>query len=160
VAGKLEGISMDTEFNGILERLAQFERDLEQMRDGLALLGAKRCAECKKFFRSSDTAVLFDSGPEQVCYPCLPIWWKQRSGELELKEREAIEHKLVRWLINYHGAELIQRARRLPEEQQQEFRLAAECDQCEGTGTSLGARCRYCGGEGSMWVVIPKNPDV
>ena len=150
---------MDSEAGGILERLARFERDFEQMRDGLGLLGVKRCENCKKFYRMSEAAALFDDGVEVVCYGCIHEWWPRRGGEMELSDRESIEHKLVRWLVAHHNAQLIQRSHKLPDEQSQEFRLAADCNQCEGTGTLLGAHCRYCGGEGTLWVVIPKNQE-
>jgi hypothetical protein len=147
---------MDIE-SEILERLARMELDLRQMRDGLALAGVRRCENCKKFYRSSDAALLFDDGAETVCYVCIHEWWPRRGGELELKDRETIEHKLVRWLVAHHNAQLIQRSHKLPAEPMQEFKLVAGCDQCEGTGTLLGGHCRYCGGEGKLWVVIPKN---
>jgi hypothetical protein len=148
---------MDTDSQEILTRLARVEQEMQQLRDGLALLGVKRCENCKRFYRSSDAAALFDDGVEMVCYVCIHEWWPRRGGELELKDRETIEHKLVRWLVAHHNAQLIQQSHKLPDEQSQEFRLAADCDQCEGTGTLLGGHCRYCGGEGTMWVVIPKS---
>jgi hypothetical protein len=141
----------------VLKRVTGIERDLEQLREGLGLLGVKRCSWCKKFFRSSEPAALFDDGAELVCYGCIHEWWPHTCGGLELKDRETMEHKLVRWLVTYHGARLIQQSHKLPDEQLQEFRIAAECDQCEGTGMLLGSHCRYCGGEGTMWVVIAKN---
>jgi hypothetical protein len=141
----------------VLKRLTRIEQDLKQLRDGLALLGVKRCENCSKFYRSSDAAALFDDGAETVCYVCIHDWWPRRSGELDLKNREAAEHKLVRWLVAHHDAQLIQQSHKLPEEQLQELKLAADCDQCEGTGKLLGGHCRYCGGQGTMWVVIRKS---
>ncbi len=144
---------MDTDTGEILERLARVERDLQQLLDGMALLGVKRCENCRKFYRTSDTAALFDDGVEAVCFGCVHEWWPRRSGE------SPIEHKLVRWLVAHHHAQLIQQSHKLPADQLQEFRLAAACDQCQGSGTLLGAHCRYCGGEGKLWVVIPKNQE-
>ena len=120
---------MDTDSQEILTRLARVEQEMQQLRDGLALLGVKRCENCKRFYRSSDAAALFDDGVEMVCYVCIHEWWPRRGGELELKDRETIEHKLVRWLVAHHNAQLIQQSHKLPDEQSQEFRLAADCDQ-------------------------------
>jgi hypothetical protein len=129
------------------------------MRDGLASLGVKRCSRCQKFFHSSDAASLFDDGAELACYGCVHLWWPDRKGTLELQNRETVEHKLVHWLVTYHDARLIQKSHKLPDEQLQQFRLIADCDQCDGTGKLLGSHCRYCGGEGTMWVVIPKDAE-
>src|ERR1700683_2108781 len=150
---------MDSESVEILGRLARVERDLEQMRDGLALVGVKRCENCRRFYRTSDAAALFDDGVEAVCYGCVPEWWPRRGGEMELSDREPIEHRLIRWLVAHHNARLIQQSHKLPADQLQEFRLVADCYQRQGTGTVLGAHCRYCGGEGKLWVVIPKNQE-
>src|ERR1035438_4288059 len=112
---------MDIDSGEILKRLAGIELELQQLREGVALLGVKRCENCRKFFRSSDAAALFDDGVEMVCYSCVHEWWPKRGGEMELKDRVAIEHKLVRWLVNHHNAELIQKSRQLPNEQMQEL---------------------------------------
>jgi hypothetical protein len=141
----------------MLERLARVEMDLQRMREGLALVGVRRCENCRKFYRCSDAAVLFDDGAETVCYDCIHEWWPRRGGELERKDREAIEHKLVRWLVAHHNAQLILQSHKLPPEELQELRLVAGCDQCQGSGTLLSGHCRYCGGEGRVWVVIPKK---
>jgi hypothetical protein len=146
---------MDDDAAEILKRLAEMERDLQQMRSGVGLLGVKRCENCKKFYRTSDAAALFEDGVEAVCYGCIHEWWPRRCGEMELSDRETIEHKLVRWLVAHHNAKLIPQSHKLPDERSQDFRLAADCDQCGGTGIVLEARCRYCGGEGTLWVVIP-----
>ena len=53
---------MDTDAGEILKRLARMEEEMQQLRDGLALLGVKRCENCKRFYRSSDAAALFDDG--------------------------------------------------------------------------------------------------
>ena len=125
---------MGTDSEEVLKRLAQVERELQQMRDGLALMAVKRCENCKRFYRSSDAAALFDDGTEVVCYVCIHEWWPRRGGELELKDRETIEHKLMRWLVAHHHAQLIPPSHKLSDEQSQEFRLAADCDQCAVVG--------------------------
>lgn len=143
----------------ILERLARAERDLEQMRYGLDLLGVRRCSLCKQFFQSSDQSALFNDGTELVCFGCIQEWWPAYSGTLEVADRQSIERKLVRWLGAHHRAEIIHQFRKLPDEQSEEFRFVADCDQCGGTGELLGAQCRYCGGKREMWIVIPKTVD-
>jgi hypothetical protein len=150
---------MPDESAEILEHLARLDRDLEQLRDGLALLGVKRCFRCLKFFQTSDAGSLFDAGAELVCYACTRAWWPEYGGSLEVKERDAVEHKLVRWLASHHGARVIHQSSKLPDEQHVEYRFVANCDQCEGTDQMLGGHCRYCGGSGTMWVFIPKVED-
>ena len=147
---------MPDESAEILERLARVERDLDLLRDGLALLGVKRCARCKRFYQISDGSALFDDGFEMICYACIREWWPERGGALELKDRGAVEHKLVRWLASHHDARLIHQAAKLPDDEHVELRFVANCDQCDGSGQMLGSHCRYCGGGGTMWVVVPK----
>jgi hypothetical protein len=146
---------MSNEFDKpIDETLARIERDLELMRHGLSLLEVKPCFRCRRFFRAEPGA-LFDGGV-LVCFACVPEWWPLRSPELGLKDRELIEHRLVRWLLTHHNAHVIYQAEKLPPDQPQEFRLVTDCEECDGTGTLVGSRCHYCSGRGTLWVVIPK----
>lgn len=138
------------------DTLVRIERELELMRHGLSLLEVKPCSRCRRFFRAQPGA-LFDSGGELICFGCLPEWWPQRSPELSLKERELIEHRLVRWLLAHHHAHVIYQAEKLPADQPQEFRLVTDCEECDGTGTLTGSRCHYCNGRGTLWVVIPRT---
>src|SRR5689334_4434969 len=94
----------------IHEILRRIERDVENLREGMGLLGVKPCSWCKRFFRLSEPGTLFDCG-ELVCYDCIREWWPHRSAELSAKEREGIERKLVRWLLNHHGAEVMRHSR-------------------------------------------------
>jgi len=150
---------MENGLSEILERLSRAERELEQMRSGLGLLGVKRCSRCQAFFHSSDSAAMFGDGAESVCYGCIPAWWPARSETIESTDRLPIEHRLVRWLVAHHNARPIQQSHKLPEESLQEFRLLISCEQCEGTGKLLGGHCHYCGSQGAMWLVVPKVAD-
>jgi len=139
------------------ERLARIERELELLRQGLSLLDVKPCSRCGRFSRGEPGA-LFDTGGAFVCFGCIPEWWTQRSPELNLKDRESMEHRLVRWLLAHHHAHVVHQIEKLPADQAQEFRLVTDCEECEGTGTMVGTRCHYCNGRGTLWVVIPKGP--
>jgi hypothetical protein len=139
------------------DALARIERELELLRQGLSLLDIKPCSQCRHF-RRTEPGAMFDSGGAFVCFGCVPEWWMQRSPELNLKDRESMEHKLVRWLLAHHHAHLVHQAEKLPPDQPQEFRLVTDCEECEGTGKFGGNRCHYCNGRGTLWVVIPKLP--
>src|SRR5215469_15095060 len=140
----------------IEETLARIESDLELLRHGLSLLEVKPCFRCRRFFRAEPGA-LFDGGHELVCFGCVPEWWPERGPALSVRDRELTEHRLVRWLLSHHHANVIHQAEKLPPEQPQEFRLVAECEECDGTGTLTGTRCHYCNGRGTLWLVIPKS---
>jgi hypothetical protein len=138
------------------EILARIECDLDHLRDGLALVGVKPCCWCRKFFRYSNNGALFDCG-ELVCYGCVPEWWQRRRTELSVEDREVVERKLTRWLLNHHHATVIRQSAKLPESQRQELRIVVACQECRGTGKLRRERCRYCDGRGTVWVVIPKQ---
>jgi hypothetical protein len=129
----------------------QFE--LDRMREALALLGVNACSQCKRYFKRSDPGALFDAG-EPVCYGCIRGWWPRRSAQLDAKDRENLEGKLVFWLRDHHHAELFKDPARFPEESEQELHIVANCLECRGTGTSLGDRCKYCEGRGTVWVIV------
>jgi hypothetical protein len=157
LASKAEASERTDESQGrMYETLTRIERELEHLREGMGLLGVKSCSWCKKFFLASEPGALFDCG-ELVCYDCIREWWPHRSGELSAMDREAIERKLVRWLLNHRRAEVVRHAGQPPNGQAEDLRLVAVCTECEGAGTLLGARCRYCDGRGTVWVVIPKT---
>ena len=136
--------------------LARIERDLDHLREGLALLGVKRCCWCRKFFRHSQNGALFDCG-ELVCYGCVPEWWQRRRTELTVQDGQLVENKLTRWLLNHHHATIIQQSAKLPEAQRQKLRLVVACQECHGTGLLRREYCRYCDGRGTLWVVIPSE---
>jgi hypothetical protein len=137
------------------DTLARIERDLDHLRQGLGLLGVKPCAWCKKFFRLSDAGALFDCGDLACCYGCIHEWWSHQSGELSLKDRKIVEHKLVRWLMAHHNAHIIHQLGKIPEDSLQARRIVADCLECAGTGILLGGRCHHCNGAGTAWVVLP-----
>ena len=140
----------------ITDMLTRIERELELLRHGLSLLEVKPCLQCRRFYRAEPGA-LFDGGGALVCFGCVPDWWTRRSPELNLKDRESTEHRLVRWLLAHHGARIVHQAEKLPPDQPQAFRLVADCEECDGLGSIGASRCHYCNGRGTLWVVIPKG---
>jgi hypothetical protein len=148
---------MPQETDSTAETIARHAREIEHIKDALAVLGVNACSQCKKFFRRSEPGTLFDAG-QLVCYGCLRDWWPQCCSELGGKEREALEGKLVFWLRDHHHAELFKDPAKLPEASEQELHIVANCLECHGTGKSLGEdRCRYCDGRGTVWVIVPKK---
>jgi hypothetical protein len=139
--------------SGIPDKLARMERELEHLSGGLGLLGIKPCTWCRKFFRFSDPGALFECD-QLVCYGCLHDWWLHRSPELGVKDRQAIEHKLMRWLVSHHDATVTPQTKSLPEPEPHELRIVAACQECDATGTQGGSRCHFCGGAGTLWVVV------
>lgn len=85
--------SNDSPESPLSERLAQTQRDLHEVISALALLGIKRCSQCRQFFNSSDPGSLFGNG-RLVCYSCVPEWWHSFSGQIDVAEREKLETKL------------------------------------------------------------------
>ena len=141
----------------IYETLARIERDLGQLKDGLSLLGIRSCSHCRKFFRSSEPGTLFNAG-ELVCFGCIPDWWQQRTAQLNAKERDELESRLVHWLREYHRAEVIKTPNKLPEASTLALQMVANCLECHGSGVLMESeRCRYCDGRGTVWIVSPKK---
>ncbi len=140
----------------IEELLARHELDLNRLKEAFGLLGVNACSWCKKFFRRSDPGALFDAG-ELVCYGCIPDWWTHCCARLSTKDRESLEGKLVYWLRANHHAEIFKDPAKLPDSSLQDLNLVATCLECRGTGKSLGEeRCRYCGGRGTVWVIVSR----
>src|ERR1039457_1896323 len=86
--------------------LARVEHDLSDLIEALALLGVKRCSQCRKFFRCAEPGALFDCG-QLVCFGCIPDWWSSLSMRLCVTDRERIEGKLASWLRKHHRAEVV-----------------------------------------------------
>jgi hypothetical protein len=148
---------MPQDSDSTVETIAQQALEIKRMKEALALLGVNPCAQCKKFFRRADPGALFDAG-ELICYGCVPEWWPQCCSQLGLKEREALEGKLVFWLRDFHHAELFKDPTKLPESSQQEVHIVANCLECHGTAKSMGQdRCRYCDGRGTVWVIVSRK---
>jgi|SRR5450755_1771941 hypothetical protein len=137
------------------EGLARLEQELKLISQALSLLGLRRCSQCGTFFRATDRAACFDGG-ESVCIRCLECWWNRSRAQLSVKDREIIERRLVTWLINYHGARVVQH--RIPErgDLSESLCILAGCTQCDGAGQFGGRSCRACEGRGTVWVVVPK----
>lgn len=149
--------SNDSPESPLSERLAQTQRDLHEVISALALLGIKRCSQCRQFFNSSDPGSLFGNG-RLVCYSCVPEWWHSFSGQIDVAEREKLETKLSSWLRKYHGAQIIKEEKgRTPGVTPLEFQIVVHCSECGGSGKLLqGERCRFCNGFGTVWIVAPK----
>jgi hypothetical protein len=138
--------------------LANLQQELAQAKDALALLGARPCCTCGKFYLTADAGNLFNSGTERVCYNCISTWWRARCPTLTIPERQAIEPKLMRWLIEHHEAKVFHELNELPPADTQDVHLVVGCAECNGTGTLAGDRCRHCLGNRNVWVVTFKRP--
>ena len=139
---------VDTSSLGTLSRI---EHDLQDLIEGLALLGVKRCVQCKQFFHATDPGALFDYG-KLVCFGCIPEWWPEQSKQLTVQNREDLAGKLASWLRKYHHAEIMKEA---PEKRDVTFQIVTACRECRGSGKLLeGERCRFCGGLGTVWIVV------
>lgn len=148
------GTEADTSAAAISERLTRIECDLHHIAAALAQLGLKRCAWCRKFFKSADPKALFNNR-ELVCYRCVPEWWVHYRGQLATSERDAIEHRLVYWLIHQHEAKVVRDPAKLAETPGN-ISIIASCLECRGSGTFAGAKCSRCY-DGNIWVMIPAS---
>ena len=154
------GLSMGNETRGaadsLLETLSHVQHDLNDVIAALALLGVKRCCQCKHFFRSSEPGSLFDYG-KLVCYECVPTWWSRLSAQLNVVDREKIEGKLSSWLRKYHRAEVVKEIPgKVSDTTTTEFQIVVKCIECSGSGKLLqGERCRFCNGFGTVRIVVP-----
>jgi hypothetical protein len=159
-AGRHHGLSRGLETKGaeasLLETLAHVEHDLNDVIAALALLGVKRCSQCKQFFRSSEPGTLFDYG-QLVCYECVPTWWPKLSAQLNVVDREKIEGKLSAWLRKYQRAEVVKQIPGKVPDTTTAFQIVAKCLECSGSGKLMeGERCRFCNGLGTVRIVVPK----
>ena len=142
--------------SSLFETLVRMEHDLSDVIGGLALLGVKRCSQCRQFFGTADPGALFDYG-KLVCYACIPEWWHSLSSQIGIAEREQIEAKLSPWLRKYHRAEVVRNGPGAPEPQEFQFQLTTSCLECRGSGKLLeGERCRFCSGLGTVRLVVPR----
>ena len=141
----------------LFETLARVEHDLYDLIGALALLGVKRCSQCRQFFRCADPGALFDCG-QLICYKCIPDWWSSSSQRLGVTDRELIEGKLASWLRKYHRGEVVKETPgELPDMSNAEFRMIAKCLECSGSGKLIkGERCRFCNGAGTVRIMVPK----
>jgi hypothetical protein len=139
------------------ELLSRHQLELDRMKDALALLGVAPCSCCKRFFRRTDPAALFDAG-EPVCYSCIHEWWPYRCPQLSAEDREVEEGKLVFWLRQYHHAETFKDPAKLPDSSLQDLCIVANCLECHGTGMLMEQeRCRHCEGRGTVWIIVPRK---
>jgi len=142
--------------NNSAEVLARLEREVANLKSAFALLGARQCSSCEKFYLTSNPGNLFSACGDSVCYACLSAWWSGRCHHLDIPSRSAIEHKLMRWLVDYHGGVVFRELAQLPPQELQDVHIVVACFECSGTGKQDGERCRYCRGSGSVWVVTMK----
>ncbi len=129
----------------------RIERRLNQLIAALGLFGIEPCSFCGSFFRSSEPAALFHGNGEQVCVGCIHEWWPMRCEQLDVPDREVLDHKLAHWLIDYHNGKMIRQFQQVLQIPLQEFRIVATCSECGGAGRN----CRFCDGHGTVWVVAP-----
>lgn len=136
---------------------ASLQHELANIKDALGLLGARACCTCEKFYLTANPGNLFNSGTERVCYPCISTWWRARCPTLTIPERQAIEPKLMRWLIEHHGGQVFRELNELPPADVQDVHLVVGCAECHGTGILGGERCRHCLGNRNVWVITFKK---
>ena len=143
--------------NSLFETLARVQHDLDDLIGGLALLGIKRCSQCRQFFRSTDPGALFECG-QLICYACIPNWWTSYSMRVGAADRERTEAKLASWLRKHHRAEVVKEtAGKAPDADHAAFQIVAKCLECAGSGKLLeGERCRFCNGFGTVRILVPK----
>jgi hypothetical protein len=143
--------------NSLFESVSRVEHDVDDLIGALALLGVKRCSQCRQFFRSAEPGALFDYG-QIVCYACIPAWWSSFSTRMAVTDREKIEGKLASWLRKYHRAEIVKDAPgKAADTSNVEFQMIAKCLECSGSGKLMeGERCRFCSGDGTVRIVVPK----
>ena len=143
--------------NSLFESVSRVQHDLNDLIGALALLGVKRCSQCRQFFRSADPGALFDGG-QTVCYKCIPDWWPSFSRRLGVTDRERTEGKLASWLRKYHHAEVVKETPgKVPDTSNVEFQMIAKCLECSGSGKLMeGERCRFCNGAGTVQIVVRK----
>jgi hypothetical protein len=143
--------------DSLFETLMRIDRDLNDLIGALALLGVKRCSQCRQFFRCADPGALFEC-EQAVCYGCIPDWWSSVSTRLGVSDREHIEGKLASWLRKHHHAEVIKATPgSVPDVSSAEFQIVAKCLECAGSGKLMeGERCRFCNGLGSVRIVVPR----
>jgi len=162
VANESSGINGNGIRNGADARLSEIleglENELNDLVQGLSLLGIKRCSWCKRFFRSSDPGALFSGAGELACFECIPVWWPSRREQLSCAERQETEGYLVFWLRSFHNARTVSGSNGLKQDKAAKFELLASCLECHGTGVYLGdKRCRYCAGPGTVRVIVPER---
>jgi len=143
--------------NSLLESVSRVQQDLNDLIGALALLGVKRCSQCRHFFRSAEPGTLFDCG-SLVCYKCIPVWWPSFSTRLGVADREQAEGKLSSWLRKYHDAQVVkQTPTEAPDTSHVEFQMTAKCLECAGSGKLMESeRCRFCNGAGTVRIVVPR----
>jgi hypothetical protein len=147
----------DSAENSVFASLSRVEHDLNDLIGALALLGVKRCSQCRQFFRSVEPGALFVYG-QLVCYKCVPDWWSSYSRRLGVADRERAEGKLASWLRKYHGAEVVKETPdKVLNPGNIEFQMIAKCLECSGSGKLMeGERCRFCNGAGTVRIVVPQ----
>ena len=57
-----QGSETNSAEDSSFETLSHVEHDLNDIIAALALLGVKRCSQCRQFFRASEPGALFDQG--------------------------------------------------------------------------------------------------
>lgn len=138
------------------ETLTRLKLDVEAVISALALLGVKRCSQCRQFFQCSDPGALFDAG-QLVCFGCIPEWWSSVSAGIGIADRERIEGKLAAWLRKYHSAEVVKETPgKVFDATNAKFQIVVKCLECAGSGKLMeGERCRFCNGLGTLRIVVP-----
>jgi hypothetical protein len=135
--------------------LAYLSSELDKIKEGLKLLGLQQCSCCRKYFKCLDGKNLLNAG-QLVCYRCVSDWWQQRSPQISIEERNAVEHQLLRWLTAYYEAKVIRRPGQMPAPENILLKIVVRCEQCMGAGMMDGTKCQSCDARGFVWVVVTR----
>ena len=68
------------------DTLASLRRELNSLKERLALLDLRPCSQCGTFFQRSDPKALLNCG-EFICYRCVVNWWTSKRKFLDTNER-------------------------------------------------------------------------
>ena len=158
--GRARGIQFDMAAESksrSTEVLARLEHDMANLKDALGTLGLRPCSLCGKFYPISNPGNLFTIR-DAICYACLSGWWPDHRRSLDQADRQLSESKLSDWLTRYHNAQVFREFKDLPPKELQDLNVVVACRECKGEGRLFGGRCRYCLGNGTVWVVTGKGP--
>ena len=126
--------------NSLFETMARVEHDLNDLIDALALLGVKRCSQCRTIFPLRRPRRALRLRPTRLLrmHSRLVVFLSMRLG---VTDRERIEGKLASWLRKYHRAEVVKETPgTVPDTTNAEFQIVAKCARVRWLGKAHGGR--------------------